>query len=305
MKTIVEWCKGHHKRLIALGVAFVMICTTLWIPEENNTVHAQETEVAFESLYHTVQKGSVTVEQGTDVKLGQVSSIDKGFAFTLTNPSEESNGDHIKIGLFNTNSANVWQDGYILHFETKGEQGTLGWAVRKGAGETAFDFDTLQGLEGDKIEIRAWLSNINSETGAHTINIHVNGQELWSGSNDGTSVSTGCFFGVYSGWSKAEIKAAQTNDVPNEGVIFDNLGANSISASKGSTLDIGKVASTDRGFQFKVTKFTDGEMKIGLFNQNKNVGPWDTTEDIIFGYSRIVIRATANGLCVEVWMVLL
>lgn len=276
MKTIVEWCKGHHKRLIALGMAFVMICTTLWIPEENNTVHAQETEVAFESLYHTVQKGSVTVEQSIDVKLGQVSSIDKGFAFTLTNPSEGSNGEQIKIGLFNTNSANVWQDGYILHFETKGEQGTLGWAVRKGADETVFSFDTLQGLEGDKIEIRAWLSNINSETGAHTINIHVNGQELWSGSNDGTSVLTGCFFGVYSGWSKAEIKAAQTNDVPNEGVIFDNLGANSISASTGSTLDIGKVASTDRGFQFKVTKFTDGEMKIGLFNQNKDVGPWDT-----------------------------
>lgn len=278
MKRIVEWCKGHHKRIVALSVAFALICTSLWIPEGDKTVHAEEKEIGFESLYHTMQKGSVTAVTGHN-QLGSLSNRSKGFAFEMTSPTANGSRKFIKIGLYNTTENNVWSGGYILRLQEPENEGELGWCVCRATDEAAFQFDTLTGLTGDKFLIETWLTDINEEAGTHMFHVAINGTEIFSVQNDG-SIATGLVMGAYNQWGQpVEFKAVQTNDVPDEGVHFDNLGASSISVSKGNTLDIGKVASTNRGFQFEMSRPEDGadyhDIKLGLYNSSAGYGPWN------------------------------
>lgn len=155
-------------------------------------------DVDFMDLGQTMKLNSVVCPQATSVDLGQVKSVKNGFIFKVSVPSASDAGKNIKIGLYNMAKKNPWTDGYILVLSPREEEGTLGFALRKGKDEALLAFpEDLTGITDEFLEIKVWLTDTGAEGGAHTFHVMVNGKEIITYTNADGSVGVGTYMAAY------------------------------------------------------------------------------------------------------------
>lgn len=256
-----------------------------------STYPAIPTDITFEDLNNTLGEKQVSVERGIGTNLGQLTEATKGFAFRITRPTPASAGA-IKLGFYNTDTANPWGNGYILIISSKSVDGNIDFAVRKGADETLIAYPgEISGFVGEYLTVNVWLSN-------GTFYVGINGKVITFWTNDG-SVQEGLYLSAYNEWQTETKILAMAEDEEDEGfdslpdipesITFEDLGVtagiNSTVAAKASGTNLGQLSSKNVGFKFKITRPTSqvsGMIKVGLFNTESD-NPWGDGYILIVG----------------------
>lgn len=254
-------------------------------------------DVLFEDLGMTAQMNSTVIKKHTLTGLGELSGTNVGFKFKMSRPTPKYKGA-VKFGLFNTEPANPWKDGYILVVSSRDADGIIDFAVRKGSDETLIAYaGEFDGFKGQEIEVYAWIS-------AKTFYVGVNGKVIASWKNDG-SVKVGTYLSAYNEFAvNPTVKTFREVDddplaiYPNvpKNIKFEDIGKtkqkNKIEAAKSVVTPLGELSSKKVGFRFKLNvpkaNDTSESIKIGLYN-TEEYNPWTN------GYLLIVSTRPKQG----------
>lgn len=278
--------KNHKQRWMAFVLVFVMVCMTIFSNGQMYGVKAQDkqSDIVFEDLSYD----SVEVAGKASKSLRKLTTKAHGFRFCL----QDIQTDPMKIGLYGSSENNVWSGGYILILN-KLDDGTLNWAVRTGSGEKLVVFGELSMDLTKSFTVSVWLSE---ETDSELLNICVNDTQIVTDKcYTGTEVSVECdtYMSAYNDSTETQTitSVVGSDQEPDEGISFEDLavtkGQNSMTlASKGN--DFGAVSSMDKGFRYKITKPTGGQIKIGMYNKEAN-NVWSG------GYLLLLQKGTAEG----------
>lgn len=260
----------------AVTIGTYMSAYNGWNKEIKFRMYAEEIE--FEQLDTTLGKQTTKVGSAVTGNLGQVSSIEKGFAFKVSNPRTTNSDCDMKIGLFNTATTNPWADGYYLALSGRASDGTVGIAIRKGSGENLLgNAGDISGFTEDYITVYTWIEN-------NTFYVEINETEYFAFVNDGTQVDTiavGTYLSVYNGWNDVaefRILGEVVEEVPiTYEDVKDTAGIDSATMANAEYLDMGQVKNNKDYFMFQVSRpeitASEENFKIGLYNtEAKN--PW-------------------------------
>lgn len=200
---------------------------------------------------------------GAGMEIGQVHENGAGVTFKIARPKMGA----VKIGLWNTSSANVWSNGYILQLNGKSDLGTVGVILKNGSNEGEIVGEQVVSDLGEMLTIACYT--VAGEDGATIVKVALNGEIVVDANTNGISV--GNYINVYNE-SKSAFAFLSTlvsfEDVP---AMTGGKQVFTLKATEtGGGQNIGKTSVDGAGIAFRMDRPTSGTIKFGLWNTSTN-----------------------------------
>ena len=265
---IVRLSKIKKMFITLMAASFILaIGAVALVNTTPNTVFAAD-NLVIEDLVQFAGSDAVYVEaqpSGGGFKIGQVSANGTGVTFSIPRPRLAT----VKIGLWSTNEANIWSNGYILQVNAKDQAGTVGIILKDGSENVLMDEMTVENL-GETLTFVAYT--VANEDGSVTVKVLLNGNSVIDKVT--TCITLGNYINVYNdSLDSFSFKSTVVTfeDLPTmagqDTFVLDAV------QSGGGTL-IGTLSKEGAGMTFKVDRPTANIIKLGLWN-TAQAGVWD------------------------------